>query len=58
MHLQHELSIPPSTKRGLSLAFVVEPLFRECLSFQAKAAFDMDTYFFNTEGHPLKRHEL
>ena len=29
-----------------------------CVSIGTKAAFDMNHFFLNTEGHPLKRHEL
>ncbi|CAE7444449.1 MNS1 [Symbiodinium necroappetens] len=49
----------PTSKMDEMQTFVMSETFKYLfLLFSPAAAFDMDKYFFNTEGHPLKRHEL
>mmetsp|Transcript_34524 Transcript_34524/g.77415 ORF Transcript_34524/g.77415 Transcript_34524/m.77415 type:complete len:262 (+) Transcript_34524:3-788(+) len=49
----------PTSKMDEMQTFLMAETFKYLfLLFSPAAAFDMNKYFFNTEGHPLKRHEL
>jgi len=49
----------PTSKMDEMQTFVMAETFKYLfLLFSPTAAFDMNHFFLNTEGHPLKRHEL
>lgn len=49
----------PTSKMDEMQTFVMAETFKYLfLLFSPAAAFDMNHFFLNTEGHPLKRHEL